>query len=435
VNRLNGDSPGVEMNLTGQRHPNRERMEELCCFMALGELSFDESRELAAHLQTCAECRKLLSDFERIALKDLPLVVASRIEGNLDSVPRDLDVQTALSRVLSKVGTSPEVPEESKRPDPIIFPKPARRIAWLKPVAIACTAAALAVTASLAYRNRQVHSRMDISVRSTLQADVSYWKDRSTFLSGQTQSLQSKLAQSQQNLTVATNTLNQERDAHAKVLLAQKNLQDELTARASDAEEKARELREVQTSLAQEQNGQRALLDEVQHLRVLSKEQSEIIASLSQHANEAEKNPVPPPPNVTEAEALSVFGARNLEIVDVVDVNSGDKKPKIFGRVYYVDRRLLLFYAFDLQDHKHGRMAAGFQAWGFRQPNSAKAESLGLFYVDDASLNRWVLKVTDPKVLASIDTVFVTAEPPGGSLSPKGKKLLLASIANPPNHP
>ena len=427
----------MEMNLTGQRHPNRERMEELCCFMALGELSFDESRELATHLQTCAECRDLLKDYERIALKDLPLAAASHnpVEDNLDSIPRDLDVQTALSRVLSKVGPSPEVPGASKRPTPVVLPKPARRITWLKPVAIACTAAALALTASLAYRNRRAHSRMDVSVRSTLQADVNYWKDRSALLSNQTQSLEAKLAQSQQNLTVAINTLNQERDAHAKVLSAQKNLQDELATRVSDAEEKTRELKEVQATLAQEQNGQHALLDELQRLRALSKEQSETIASLSQHANESEKNPVPPPPNVTEAEALSVFGARNLEIVDVVDVNSGDKKPKIFGRVYYVDRRLLLFYAFDLQDHKHGRMAAGFQAWGFRQPNSSKAESLGLFYVDDVSLNRWVLKVTDPKVLASIDTVFVTAEPPGGSLSPKGKKLLLASIANPPNHP
>jgi hypothetical protein len=94
-----------------------------------------------------------------------------------------------------------------------------------------------------------------------------------------------------------------------------------------------------------------------------------------------------------------------------------------------------LFYAFDLQDKRNNRKAVGFQAWGFRQPNSSKPEDLGLFYVDDASLNRWVLRVSDPSVLARIDTVFVTMEPPQGSSFPRGPKLLFASLGGPANHP
>src|SRR5258708_18857729 len=43
-----------------------------------------------------------------------------------------------------------------------------------------------------------------------------------------------------------------------------------------------------------------------------------------------------------------------------------------YGRVYYVQKKLLIFYAFDLQDKKHNRAAAGFQAWGYRQPSDGQ---------------------------------------------------------------
>ena len=121
--------------------------------------------------------------------------------------------------------------------------------------------------------------------------------------------------------------------------------------------------------------------------------------------------------------------------MDVYDVDRAGQTRRTYGRVYYVNQRLLLFYAFDLEDRQKNRKAAGFQAWGFREPNSSKPENLGLFYVDDASLNRWVLRVSNPAILARIDTVFVTLEPPQGSTSPRGPKLLFASLGGPANHP
>ena len=106
-----------------------------------------------------------------------------------------------------------------------------------------------------------------------------------------------------------------------------------------------------------------------------------------------------------------------------------------YGRVYYVQKKLLIFYAFDLQDKKHNRAAAGFQAWGYRQPSDGQPESLGLFDVDDATSNRWVLKVNNPRVLERIDAVFVTVEAPNGSPSPRGRRVLYANLAGPANHP
>ena len=53
---------------------------------------------------------------------------------------------------------------------------------------------------------------------------------------------------------------------------------------------------------------------------------------------------------------------------------------------------------------------------------------MGVFYEDNTSKKRWVLKFDDPKALATIDAVFVTVEPNGGSHHPSGKQLLFAYL-------
>jgi hypothetical protein len=135
------------------------------------------------------------------------------------------------------------------------------------------------------------------------------------------------------------------------------------------------------------------------------------------------------------SEAKEILGARDLHIVDVYDVDKTGKSSRTYGRIYYVNHHLLVFYAFDLVKAAKSHVAAAFQAWGFRQPNSATAESLGLFYLDSETQNRWTLRVSDPQVLSRIDTVFVTVEPPKGSPFPRGRRLLVASLAGPANHP
>jgi hypothetical protein len=137
----------------------------------------------------------------------------------------------------------------------------------------------------------------------------------------------------------------------------------------------------------------------------------------------------------SEAESKSLFGARDLHIVDVYDVDSNGKTKRTYGRVYYAEKRLLIFYAFDLEDKQRNRAPAGFQAWGYSQPNESKPQNLGMFTMEDPTINRWVLEVDNPRVLEHIDAVFVTLESPNGSSSPRGRRLLYANLATPPNHP
>jgi hypothetical protein len=87
-----------------------------------------------------------------------------------------------------------------------------------------------------------------------------------------------------------------------------------------------------------------------------------------------------------------------------------------------------MFIAFDLNGRDTAKRNASYQVWGKRGSAQSTARSLGLFQIDDQKQNRWVLKFEDPQILAKIDSVFVTVEPPGGSTKPTGSQLLFASL-------
>jgi len=129
-----------------------------------------------------------------------------------------------------------------------------------------------------------------------------------------------------------------------------------------------------------------------------------------------------------------LMGARELYMADVHDV-SGKGTAKTYGRVFYTKGKSLIFYAFDLDAQPGVQNAKSFQAWGRKGPDKEQARSLGIFYEDNASKKRWVLKANDPKTLEDIDAVFVTVEPHGGSQHPSGKQLLFAYLRVNPNHP
>lgn len=130
-----------------------------------------------------------------------------------------------------------------------------------------------------------------------------------------------------------------------------------------------------------------------------------------------------------------LMGARDLYIAEVHDVAGNGETEKTYGRVFYTKGKSLIFYAYDLDQEAGLKNAGTFQAWGRRGVDKQQALSLGVFYEDNASKKRWVLKFDDSNALATIDAVFVTAEPNGGSHHPSGKQLLFAYLRVNPNHP
>lgn len=130
-----------------------------------------------------------------------------------------------------------------------------------------------------------------------------------------------------------------------------------------------------------------------------------------------------------------LMGARDLYVAEVYDVERTGETRKPYGRVFYTKGKSLIFYAYDLDQQAGVKNASTFQAWGRRGPDWQQALNLGIFYVDNSSKKRWVLRFADPKALAQIDAVFVTVEPNGGSQKPSKKPLLFAYLHIDPNHP
>lgn len=135
-------------------------------------------------------------------------------------------------------------------------------------------------------------------------------------------------------------------------------------------------------------------------------------------------------------EIRDLIAARNLHIVDVYDTDGRGHTSRAFGRVFYTEGHSLVFYAYDLND-RHGQTGKYvFSVWGKRDAMPHDVKSLGALSKDSQAQARWVLTITDSKVLAEIDSVFVTVEPGDKpSKRPSGRPLLTAFLGSPANHP
>lgn len=133
--------------------------------------------------------------------------------------------------------------------------------------------------------------------------------------------------------------------------------------------------------------------------------------------------------------AGDLISARNLHIVDVYDTDANGQRKRAFGRVFFVEGRSLVFYAYDLLDSHRGNKKVEFQVWGEQAAVNSVSINLGAMRTDDSSQGRWVLTCDNPKVLNRINAVYLTA---GSNSRPdsqfRGNKLMYAFLGS-PNHP
>jgi len=429
-------------------HPGKEWYEELCALAAIGELSSSEFDELRKHLADCADCRQVYADFRRLSAGELGLVAAlKQSDRTPDEAGALVDESAVLGRLLDRATrervhrTSEAVPQADDLQRQRAHERFARFRIWLRRPALSYGSLGLilcAIAALGAYRLREAQLTPTLH---GLNSEVAEWKDRANAIAAQEKSASESLKQTETERDALRKSLADAETKYTVLEAQQRSLQAELAIARNQADQKGQEL-ETARSTTEDKNRQIAELESrVRNAVERTEEQRRIAENLqgklqmAQLQAQQQAATTPEAQGFGDAEAKELFGARDLHIVDVYDVDVKGNTRRSYGRVYYVQKKLLIFYAFDLQDKKHNRAAAGFQAWGYRQPSDGKPESLGLFDVDDAGANRWVLKVNNPRVLERIDAVFVTVEAPNGSPSPRGRRVLYANLAGPPNHP
>lgn len=425
-------------------HSGKNWYEELCALAAIGELSSSEFEELQKHLAECEDCRQVYADFRRVSGEDLGLVAALKhSERTTQEVESVLDPNASFARLLDRATRErADRATETKARAPMLESQSLRNrfaswILWLRRPALSYGSLGLilcALAAVGAYRSREAQRTPTLQ---GLTNAVSEWKNRASAIAAEEKSASESLHQVAAERESLRKTLADAEAKYAALDLRERTLEAELASERAQLDHKGQELEAAQ-STSEERNKEIAALEtQVQNAAQRTEEQRRIAESLESKLQLVQHQGANTPESqgFGDADAKELFGARDLHIVDVYDVDTKGNTRRSYGRVYYVEKKLLIFYAFDLEDKKHNRAAAGFQAWGYRQPSDGQPQSLGLFDVDDASANRWVLRVNNSRVLERIDAVFVTLEPPDGSPSPRGRRLLYANLAGPANHP
>lgn len=441
-----------------QAEPHDEFL-ELCAASTTGELSDDEQERLRQHLAVCASCREALRQYESIASDVIPAIAASEAPKNLPASDgwSEEKAEKALFDRLAREEKGPE----RQRSDPTdprssssyvphrILPFSSEstwRNVWMLYAAgiLLCVAvgffayrvgmhrAAEVVKAPPAQPSQQEPSPAQASLEEQL-SDAGH--DRAVAYAGIAQR-DKTIADLRRQLAHEAAQINELKTAQAQLegsLAAGDQTRQDLSLQKTalaqkleSAESNSHSLEEKLDSLAQQsaQDTARAksseatvheLTEQLQEQRAVVEQRDEMLAK--------------------DRDIRELMGARDLYMTEIYDVAGTGETRKPYGRLFYTRGKSLIFYAYDLDEQTGLKKAATFQAWGRRGPDVQHAINLGVFYQDNETKKRWILKCNDPKTLAQIDGVFVTVEPKGGSRQPTSKRLLFASLKIEPNHP
>jgi len=431
-----------------------EKFLELCASATAGELTAEEQATLDEHLATCPDCRQAMREYEvasGIGVAALaPELAAEENQG--DGAWSVEHAEKALLKRLEAEKDSRKAGEEygattkggqrfSYRPSQVQW-----REVWMSLAALVLLALALAITA---YRTGVKRGTDIARTTSEPTKDSPSLEEQVSDAGHERVQLLAKLAEEDRTIAELRRQLSQQQNVISELRVAStaasRSASPQQAMQASGntdvhrdqqlaaAEAKSLELQKTIETVT----GQR---DEVTtRSAALEAKVSELTELLRDREREIDQKQeqVAKQQDLLEhdRDIRELMGARDLYIAEIHDVDGTGETTKTYGRVFYTRGKRLVFYAYDLDAQPGVRNASTFQAWGRRGPDKQQARSLGIFYEDNLSKKRWVLKADDPRTLQDIDGVFVTVEPNGGSQHPSGKQLLFAYLRVNPNHP
>ena len=431
-----------------QRSPHDEFL-ELCAISTSGELTGEEERRLQDHLSVCPSCRGAMKQFEAVVSNTIPVLAPDPESVEPDPSWSQEHAEAALFQRLTleeqlgpdRGGGDGDPASKNIGGPPLSATQATWRNVWTLYVAGLLLCVALGI---LAY---QVGVRRGVRTMAVVppsgQTDTLALEQQVSDAGHDRQVLRDQILQRDKEIGSLRHEMEQQSIEMGRTKLAQSRMESDLqrgqAAEADLLQERSDWSQQLHAAQARTQNLQDKL-DSLEHQssqdRLLAKALEARVTDLNRLLHEHEAT-------IDQQQELlahdrdirDLMGARDLYVAEVYDVERTGETRKPYGRVFYTKGKSLIFYAYDLDQQAGVKNASTFQAWGRRGPDWQQALNLGVFYVDNASKRRWVLRFDDPKALAQIDAVFVTVEPNGGSHKPSNKPLLFAYLHIDPNHP
>jgi hypothetical protein len=426
---------------------------ELCALSTSGELTEEEHTQLDAHLLVCTTCREAIKQYESLVAHAVPAIVAEQTPEDIDPGPNWFQQRakaTFLNRLeqenrekKTKVGEpGNESSSETRHTIPFGGGSTWRNVGTMYAAGIL-----LAMALGVSLYQVGVHRGVDVAKAtlppSSAQQDLTPLEaqvsdaahDREVALI-QVAQRDRQIADLRRQMKKQSAEMAQMKSAQSQLLSDLRNSQagkddlakrtNELEAQFTSAQARVQASQRKLDGLLTESSAEQARATELTAtVNVLTKELNERNHALQQKDELLGKG----------RDIRELMGARDLHVAEVYDVAHTGETQKPYGRVFFTEGKSLIFYAYDLDQEPEVKTASTFQAWGRRGSDWGHALPLGIFYQDNTSKKRWVVKLDDPKTLAQIDAVFVTVEPHGGSRKPSGKPLMFAYLTSDPNHP
>jgi len=438
-----------------QSEPHDEFL-ELCVASTTGELSDEEQSRLQQHLAVCASCREALRQYESIVNNVIPAIAASEAPGNVPTTTGDWSQEKAEEALFDRLAREEKDPDgrTDRRNGSSYFPHrilPFSSDSTWRNVWMLYAAGILLFVAVGFFAYRVGVHRLTETVKTPSQQPVQQehgpaqasLEEQLSDAGHDRQLARAEIAQRDTMITDLRRQLAQQSAKIDELKAAQTQLETNL--RAGDATKQ--DLGEQKAALARKlesaENSSHSLEEKLDSLAQQSAQDAARAKASESKVNDLTLQLQEQQAAVEQRDELlahdrdirDVIGARDLYIAEIYDVAGTGETKKPYGRVFYTRGKSLIFYAYDLDQQTEVKRASTFQAWGRRGPDRQQALNLGVFYEDNATRKRWILKCDDPRTLAQIDAVFVTVEPQGGSHKPSSKTLLFASLKIDPNHP
>ena len=435
------------------QHEPHDEFLELCAISASGQLSEEDQKRLDGHLAVCPICREAWRDYEAVIDRAIPTIAANE---DLDDIPPGPGwSQERAEKAFFKRLAGEEKRKGGKVQDAQIRSRHLGPLAssvggptW--PQVWMLYAAGILLFASLGFYALRTHPGRHAEESEAYRNDVAAKAERSPSLEEQLSEVgrERELAQAEvrkrdQLIGELRRQLAEESASIAQMKATQERLKSEIQDGKSGREDLANKQSQLQAKLEASESHSRNLEARMKVLseqaaqdqaraQVLESKNADLTRLLEDREAALERQDQF---LAHDRDIRDLMGARDLYIAEVYDIARTGETKKPYGRVFYTRGKSLIFYAYDLDRDADARSATSFQAWGRRGTNREQALNLGIFYEDNVSRKRWILKCEGPKTLAQIDGVFVTIEPSGGSQKPSGKSLLSAYLKINPNHP